>query len=174
MNDFSSFTGNPGGQLPENYFVPQDPAAALLRIRQYINDLAYATNRKSSGYFIEERTITGQQFVPTFGTDTSSSVQYRPVLRKVIDTGALPNAGTSTTAHGIATTENFTFVRIYGTATDPGASTITSAIPIPYSSNTANSNIEVSVDATNVVITTGIDYSAYTRSFVILEWVETT
>lgn len=173
MSGSASFTGNLGGQLPENYVIPSESEKAFVRIRQYLNDMAYSVNRKETGYYIEEETITGQQFVPTFGTSEGSSVEYRPILRKVIDCGTLPNAGTSTTAHGITTTENFSFVKIYGCATDPGASTVNSAIPLPFiNTTTPGDSVELSVNATNILITTTTaNYINYTRTFVILEWI---
>lgn len=175
MTVSTSFTGNLGGQLPETYVLPESLDDTIKRIRQYMNDTAYAVNRKDSGYYVEEETVTGQKFVPTFGTAQSSNVEYRPVLRKVIDTGTLPSTATSTTAHGITTNQDFSFVKIYGCATDPGASTVASAIPLPYiNTTTPGDSVELSVDATNVnITTTTANYAVYTRSFVILEWIQT-
>jgi len=175
MSGSTSFIGNLGGQLPENYVIPSESETAFIRIRQYLNDMAYSLNRKETGYYIEEETISGQQFVPTFGTSESSSTEYRPILRKVIDCGTLPNAGTSTTAHGISTTENFSFVKIYGCSTDPGASTTNAAIPLPFiNTTTPGDSVELSVDATNVnIVTTTANYTAFTRTWVVLEWITT-
>lgn len=166
-----SFTGNPGGQVPENYVIPDDSALAHLKIRQYLNDIAYSLNRKDSGYFISQSTITGQQFVPTFSTDSGSSTVYRSVLRKVIDTGTLANTGTTTTAHGITIGSNFSVTKLYGAATNPSAP---SWIPIPFAHPTAANNISVDVDGTNVNITTGSNRSAYTRSWVVIEYITST
>ena len=58
--------------------------------------------------------------------------------------------------------------KIYGTATDAAGN----GIPIPYPSNTANANIEINVDLTNVNITTAIDYSAFTTTYVVLEYLK--
>jgi len=180
MSASSSFTGNLGGQLPENYIVPSEPEEAVVKLRQYINDIAYSVNRKSSGYYVEQDTITGQQFVPTFATDMSGSTNYRPVLRKVVDFGTLPDSTTKSVAHSIATTEDFSFVKIYGCATEPTAAPVpigatNSAIPIPYiNTTTPGDSVELSIDATNVnVTTTTANYTAYTRCFVVLEWIQT-
>lgn len=167
----SSFTGNPGGQVPENYIIPDDSALAHLKIRQYLNDIAYSLNRKDSGYFVSQSTITGQQFVPTFSTSTGTSTVYRSVLRKVIDTGALPNTGTINVAHGITIGSTFSVTKLYGAATDPAAP---SWIPLPYASPTLTTNISLDVGSTNVTITTGSNRVAYTRSFVVIEYITTT
>lgn len=166
----SSFTGNIGGQIQESFVLPAEGAAAHIRIRQYLNDIAYALNRKDSGYFVTESTTTGQQFVPTFDADNSSSVFYRPVLRKVIDTGTLPNTGTTNTAHEISIGTEYSVTRVYGAATDPTAITW---IPLPYASPTLANNIELQVGGTNVTITTGSDRTSFTRSWVIVEYITT-
>lgn len=167
----SSFGGNIGGQLQDTFIIPREPDLAHIKIRQYLNDIAYALNRKDSGYFITDSTITGQQFVPTFSSGTGSSTNYRSVLRKVVDTGALPNTGTTNTAHGITIGSTFSVTRVYGAATDP---TAPEWIPLPYASSTAANNIELTVGGTNVTITTGSNRSNFTRSFVVIEWIQTT
>lgn len=169
----SSFTGDTVNILPTNYIIPSDPEEKDLKLRQYLNNIAEATNSKDSGIYNAIESVTGGQFVPTYSTNTPSNATYRSILRKVIDFGTLPNTTTKSVAHGITNTQNFSFVRIYATATDPGVSTINSSIPIPYASSTAADNIELEVDATNINITTGIDRTAYTRCFVVLEWIQT-
>lgn len=171
----SSFQGNPNNLLPENYIIPEEESERNLKIRQYLNDIAVATNTKSSGIYDASETITGKRFLPVFGTGTSTNANYRSVFRTVINFGALPNATTTSVAHGISTTQNFSFVKIYGTATDPGASTVTAAIPIPYiNTTTPGDSVQINVDATNVnITTTTANYTAYTRCFVVLEYIKT-
>ena len=86
----SNFTGNPTNILPQTYIIPDDPDEKDLKIRQYLNNIALATNTKDSGIYNSSETVTGQQFLPTFSTQTASSATYRGVLRKVIDFGVLP------------------------------------------------------------------------------------
>ncbi len=101
----------------------------------------------------------------------------RQVFRKVIAFGALPNAGTKSVAHGIDTLPQdlpnnyigFSFTRIYATATDPVNELY---IPIPYASNVAANVIEINVDATNVNITTASNKTAYTITYVVLEYIK--
>jgi len=166
----SSFTGNPNNLLPQTYIIPEDPSEKDLKIRQYFNDLATATNSKDSGIYDAVETVTGQQFLPVFSTSTGSNANYRSVLRKVIDFGLLPNTSTKTVAHGISFQNSFSATRIYGAATDPG----NTWIPLPYVSNTLANNIELFINATNVVITTGANRSNFTRTYVIVEYIKTT
>lgn len=169
----SSFTGNPNDFLPESFIIPEDEEEKDIKIRQYLNDIASATNTKSSGLFDGVESITGNRFLPTFSDDTASNVNYRTVFRKVIDFGPLPNNGLKNVAHGITTEATFSLVHLYGAATNPGASTWTAALPLPTSSPVLAFNIDISIDATNVGILTGSDRSAYTRTFVVIEWITT-
>lgn len=170
----SSFTGNPNNFLQQDHIIPDDNEQKDIKIRQYLNDIALATNSKDSGLYDGTETITGQKFLPTFSTDTATNATYRTVFRKVIDTGALPNTGTKLVPHGIDTQASYSLVRMYGAATDPGASTWTSVIPLPFASTTPANTVGLYADATNIIIIAGINRSNYTRSFVVLEWITTT
>ena len=161
----SDFTGNSTALLPQTYIIPEDPAEKDLKIRQYLNNIASATNTKDSGIYDSVETITGQRFLPTFSTETASSATYRGVLRKVIDFGALPS-GTKSIAHGITFTNEQSVTKLYAAATTPG----TSWIQIPFASPTLNLNISLEMDATNIIIATGVDRTAYTRCFVVVEY----
>ena len=164
----SSFTGNANNLLPQTYIIPDDPEEKDLKIRQYFNDIATATNTKDSGIYDAIETITGQSFLPLFSTQTGANATYRTVFRKVIDFGALPNTTTKSVAHGITIGSTFSATKVYGAATDPS----TSFIPLPYASPTAANNIELNLDGTNVNVTTGSDRTGYTRCFVIVEYIK--
>jgi hypothetical protein len=86
----------------------------------------------------------------------------KPIYRKVVNTGTLPNATSANTAHGLT---GHTLVKIYGVASDG-----TNQRPLPYASTTLNNVIQVTTNATNIIITTAIDYSSYTSSYVVLEY----
>jgi len=141
----------------------------LTRLRTNINNIAIALNTKDTGFYVTQSFVNGQVFFPnpSLGSSTPQQPTYRQVYRKVINFGTLPNAATTSVAHGITTTAAFTFTRIYGCATNPN----TSFIPLPYASPTLNKNIELNADATNVNITTGIDRTAYTTTYVVLEYI---
>ena len=163
----SSFTGNQNNFLPQTFIIPEDPSEKDLKLGQYLNQIATATNSKDSGFYDAVETITGQQFLPLYGTQKGSSATYRSVLRKVIDFGALPNATSKAVAHGIVIGSTFSATKIYGGSTNPS----TSLIPLPFASPTLNLNISLEIDATNVTITTGTNRTAYTRTFVIIEYI---
>jgi len=135
----------------------------LIRLFQNINQIIKAVNGKDSGYYFESEFINGQTFFPLAGSPTP-----RNVIRKLINFGALPNAGVKNVAHGLTTTANTIFTRIYGCSTDPAAQIY---LPLPYSSPVLANNIEVSVNNTNVTITTGANFTAYTITYVVLEYI---
>lgn len=165
----TSFTGNPGSLLPTDFLIPTDKEDLEVKLRTYFNQIAYSVNEKETGIYDEEITVTGGQFIPTYSTQTQASATSRPILRKTFSTGALPNATSSTTAHNLTLDTNFSVVRLYGAATNP----TNSWIPIPFASPTLNQNISLELNSTNIIITTGIDRTAYTRSFVVVEYITT-
>lgn len=170
-----NFSQNPFNFQPDVYPFPEEyNDDFLLKLRNYLNDIAIALNAKENGFYSQDETPTAGLFIPTFSNTTAQNINYRPVYRVAVDTGALPNTGTTSTAHGISTSASYSVIHIYGGATDPGASTITSGIPLPYASPTLADNISVTMDATNINITTGSNRSAYTRSFVVIEYIKET
>ena len=133
----------------------------IVRVRQSFNKIATTLNQKDSGTYALTEYMNGQYYFedPALNSSTPKTPIMRPVYRKVINFGALPNTGTTNVAHGITfpTTNTHTFTRIYGCSTDPVANTY---IPIPYASPILANNIEISIDTTHVTITTGNDRSA--------------
>lgn len=171
----SSVDGLSANLVPESYIFPQDnPEEFDVALRTYLSTISFAVNSKDSGIFSTEEVVTGQQFVPTFSTDTAANVNPRNVFRKVINFGVLPNNASKSVAHGITTTQDFTFTHIYATATDPGVTTITEAIPIPYVNvTTPTDGVELTVGPTNVTITTTTaNYIVFTRCFVVVEYMK--
>lgn len=146
----------------------------LVRLHQRVNEIAMIVNVKDSGYYVEEQFVNGQRWFKPGTPLSGKDANFRQVVRTVVDFGALPNSGSKTVAHGIPTSQNFSFTRIFGTATDPGASTITSAIPLPYVNVAAPADgVQLAVDATNVTITTTSgNYTPYTACYVVLEWIQ--
>ena len=166
----SNFTGSPNNFLPTTFFIPEEEDQRLIKLREYLGNIAQATNSKDSAIYDAIETITGQRFLPLYSNNTASNATYRSVSRIVLDFGALPAAGTKSVAHGITVSASTSITKIYGAATDPS----TSFIPLPYSSPTLNENIALNMDSTNVNVVVGIDRSAFTRTFVIIEFMQVT
>lgn len=146
--------------------IPDEWDQARNFLVENIKKQANGINARQIGFFLDEEIPMGGQFIPL----ASNSQEYRSMLRKVVDFGGLPKTTNKRISHGITVNSDFTLVTLYGSATKP-TSTF-SAIPIPYSSPTLNENIELSMDASDIIITTDSDYSAYTRCFIIAEYIQ--
>jgi len=143
----------------------QDFKLLLINLYQNINKLSLAVNGRDNGYYMLDEMVNNQSwFTPNSRNITNPRMDYR----KVINFGALPNAATKSVPHGITVDANLSWTFIYGTATDPINFL---GIPLPFVSTTG-SDIQLDVDATNVNITTTIDYSAYTISYIVLEYLK--
>ena len=141
----------------------------LTRLYQNLNKMALTINMKDTGFYITDNSfVTSQSFFPNPANNsgTSSTAAFRQVYRKVINFGTLPNNTTKSVAHNITITPMVSFTRIYGAATHPG----TKFIPLPYVLSGSTAGIELDVTATNVVMVTTGNYSAYTTSYVVLEY----
>ena len=133
---------------------------------EQLKKISNAVNIREIGWFIDEELISGKQFIP----GVNNNQAFRTVLRKVIVFGALPNAALKQVAHGIVVDANFSLVSLWAAATKPTVSY--AALQIPYASPTLNKNISIDMDATNINITTAIDYSAYTTTYVVVEYLQ--
>lgn len=143
----------------------------IIRLYQNINLVSLVLNTKDTGIYDLTEFVNGQVFFanPTLNSTTPQSPTPRQAYRLLINFGALPNATTKSVAHGLTLQSNWSVTRIYGAATNPS----TSFIPIPYASATdVAHNIELNMDATNINIITGSDYSAYTTCYVIVEYLK--
>lgn len=138
-------------------------------IVEQLKKLANAVNVREIGFLLDQELLAGKFFIPGVNdvAGGGSSQQFRTVLRKVIDFGALPNTGTKSVPHGIFVDANFSLIQMWASATDPIA---LQALPIPYASATAS--IQMYMDATNINITTTSNVSAFTRCFVFIEYIQ--
>ncbi len=143
----------------------------LVRLYQNVNNIAILLNLKDTGYYPQTEFVNGQLYFPqpTLNSSTQVAPIFRQVFRLVINFGALPNSTTKSVAHNIAINNAYTFTRIYGCASDTVSFHY---IPLPYSSATLANNIELSVDATNVTVKTAANFSAYTITYIVIEYLK--
>ena len=94
-------------------------------------------------------------------------IDNKPIYRKVVDTGSLPNATTKTVAHGITNVDNV--ITIYGVANNG-----TEKIPLPFLDINNNSyGVMLWVNKTNVTLVCGDNKSSYNKSYVVIEYTKT-
>ena len=137
----------------------------LVKLYRNLNNMALSINLRDAGYYDRTEFISGQQFFPNpaLSSTTSQTPEYRQAFRKVINFGALPNSSTKSVAHELTITNAFTFTRIYGAASDTAA---LQYIPVPGGTTT------ISVDATNVSVTTTSNLSSFGTTYIILEYIK--
>jgi len=151
--------------VPVYDVVPERWEDARPFLVEQLKRIANAVNIREIGWFLDEELLSGKSFIPGINNDNNgaSSQQFRSVLRKVIDFGALPNTAGKAVLHGIDVTANFTLVHMFAAATDPIG---LQARPIP------NTGIEMYMDDVNVYIITTSNLTAYTRCFVTIEYIQ--
>jgi len=143
----------------------------LIRLYQDLNIMALATNERQSGSYSTLESFSGKSYFsnPAYTSLTANKAALRPVIRVVVFYNvALPNTAAVSIPHGITVTPTTTFVDYYGVANDPTAQT---ALKLPYASPTLVNNIEVSVDATNINVTTGSNRQSYTVNYFVVEYI---
>jgi len=156
--------------VPVYNVVPEKWEDARAVIVEQLKRLSTAVNIREIGWFLDEELLSGKAFIPGTNNalDGGTSQQYRQILRKVIDTGTLPNTGTKKVPHGIKIDSNFTLIDLFGAATDPVA---LFSIDLGHAA-AAPFQVEIFLDATDINIVTGSNRSSYTRSFVVIEYIQ--
>lgn len=94
-------------------------------------------------------------------------IDGKPIYRKVIDFGALPNNTTKSVGHNIANLD--TVVSFHGIAYDGSY-----YIPIPYVNTTSSDSIALYMNNNSIVLKTGIDRTSYTKCHLIVLYTKTT
>lgn len=155
-----TFPGQDGLYLPPSWEYPTRPESVPSAIQQREALTANLLNLREVGAYFTEATSTGQSW------PTTNPVQSRTTLRKLFEIAALPNATTLNVPHGITVNGTFRLTALYGAASDPSANVY---LPLPYVTNPVTDQIRLALTATNVVIQTWADYSAYS-AFVVVEW----
>lgn len=139
----------------------------LIRLYQNLNVMVLSLNLKETGqYWLKQPFITGAQWFanPALNSSTTATPVLRAEQRMVyLWPAALPNIGSASIAHNIPITTNTTFTFIGGTAND-------TADNLYIALNDGRS--QITVDATNITITTSVDLSAYNITYVILKFLQ--
>lgn len=174
-----NFQSNQGSFSPTTFILDVEniyrtevntPEFKELLVRLYQNLFLMATilNTKHSALYPLQEFCNGQAYFPLVGSSQQTN-QYRQVFRTTIDFGALPNATSIARPHNIDIRTSFRFTRIYGASSDP---LNMAYIPLPYASSNGTDNIQVDVDVTNVTLTTTKNWSSYTTTYLVLEYVK--
>lgn len=160
------------GQLQQVDLNSPEFRELLVRLYQNLGLMCDVLNIKVSGKYPLQEFVNGKLYFPN-PSNNSSTAAYpaeRQARQTFINwTTPLKNAGVSTIPHGITCTTQTTFTVIYATASD---TTGFNYIPIPYASGAAGTDVEISVDATNVYITTSSNRTNFNITYIYLEYLQ--
>jgi len=126
---------------------------------EHLKKISNAVNIRAIGWLLDEELLAGKQFIPsavnTTGEDPSQ--QFRSVLRKVVDLGALIAGVNPGVNHGITFDVNFTLIDLWVAGTN---STTFTARDI--------SGNDVLMTQTQIVVTSP---QIFDRAFAFIEYI---
>jgi len=137
----------------------------IIRLVMNANKQNIAINGKDTGIYDVLETVTGQTFPPVAGR-TGQRAGYRMCF---FDFGALPNTAVKTLAHGLTLNTALMVTNLWGMAADPLTNTY---LKLPYASPVLANNIELNITGANIVVTTGSDRTAFTKTYIFIEYLK--
>lgn len=142
----------------------------IIKLYQTVNNIALLLNKKHTGMYTLTEFVNGKTYFANPALSATQTPLPRQEFSITVITGQLPNTATKIIPHGISNWNSAcTLVNIWGAATDTTGLT---GIGLPYASPTLANNIELSMDATNIYITTGSNRTNYNISYVTLEYLK--
>lgn len=159
--------GTPSNQQQQPYLVTSrrfptnDPILLQPVLSKMYIEIARAVNLRTIGIFEQLQIVTGERW---FGTDPLNALIKRQTYRRVYTFGAIAAGASLAIPHGLVGVTAYT--RIYGTVITNKPDNR----PIPYASVTANANIELNVDNTNINIIVGAGSPNVISGIVVLEY----
>lgn len=155
------------GRLYEVEFGSEEFKELFVQLCQQLNNVSISTNNKVNGYRLQEEFVNGKLYFATNPSNPPNQLDLRPNYTTVVYFAAL-NAGANAQNHDIAIDARTTFTEINGSANDiPG----NNYYPLPFVSAAGATNIEVRVNATQVIVTnnSGIVFGP---SYVVLQYMK--
>lgn len=151
-----------------------DDAQAFLV--EQLREITNGINERDIGLYYQDTTPNGQKWQPSAAAlaATDTPAEPRTVFRKLINIGTLNDFSTTaqqTVAHGITTTANTCITRLYGAASDKGASSLTEAIPLPFLDVASTRSVALSMNASNIILDGTTDMSNFDCAWVVVEWI---
>lgn len=136
---------------------PEDLHQLSVEVNKTYVDIANCVNSRTIGLFPMNRAaVTGESWY-------LSGNRRQQTLRQVYPFGIIAAGGILNIPYKLQGFSQFS--RIYGTCI-----TSTDFRPIPYASLVVNSNIDIRVTTTNIVIAVGAASPALVSGIIILEW----
>ncbi len=151
--------------------MPDTWDEAKITLVEHLKKISNAVNLREIGWYLDEELLSGKQFYPPTNS-SGTSQQYRSILRKVVNFGDVAPIGiplgTKTVPHGLNFDANFTLMNLYGAATDP---INFFAINLGHVAAAPN-QVELFINGTDIVTVSGVDRSAYSRVYIVIEYIQ--
>lgn len=155
--------------LPDEFQLPQEEKDFKEFYAERERITSSTVNIREIGQYEKQELLTAQ----TWYSINQNPRKARYVFRKVLDFGALPNNTTKSIAHGITLSPTGFFTNMYAVSKNPAAAPGSEKyIRITFASPTVTDNIAIWCDDTNVYIKSGADWSAWTETNIILEYIK--
>lgn len=139
--------------------VPEKWEDARPFLVETLKKVSNAVNIRTIGWLLDEELLSGQAFIPVpVPAGDATPPQFRSVLRKVIDLGALAAGANAGVAHGITFDNRFTLIDLWVSGTNSG--TLTAR---------AISGNDVLMDAADIVVTSP---QAFDRAYCVCEYIQ--
>lgn len=146
--------------VPVYDVIPDQWENARPFIVEQLKKITNGLNIREIGFYLDEELLSGKAFIPGVNVQGNNSPsQFRQILRKVVDFGALA-IGVNSKPHGVVVDANFSLMQLYAAATN---STALIGEPIPNGADT------ISYTATDIVITVA---AAYDRCWACFEYIQ--
>ena len=149
--DFESY-------VPVYDTVPEKWEEARQFLVEHLKKISNAVNIREIGWLLDEELLSGKSFIPAaVPMGDASPQQFRSVLRKVVDCGALA-AGANSVAHGILFDARFTLISLYVAGTNTST----------FQARVISGN-DVVMGALNLTITSP---AAFNRAYAFIEYIQ--
>jgi len=141
----------------------------IVRLQNRLNEIAISLNQKETGAYLNDIVIIGSFVYPDTNLSSSTPQQpsERPLYRKTVIFGALPNNTTKTVAHGIPLNSNLKVFKIIAVANDLING---NRVPLSFYSPASGLGVAIELDNTNVIVTSNFDATRFTDTDVIIEY----
>lgn len=150
--------------------VPEKWEHAQQFLVEHLKKISNAVNIREIGWYLDEELLTGKSFIPSVPQPNNNSIprQTRQIFRKVVQTIPIP-AGVTLVPHGIVVDSNFTLIQMWGSMTDP---TNLVSFTYAYSPSPDANGIQLFINGANIVINSNTSRVSYTRSYVVIEYIQ--
>lgn len=173
--DSSQYIGMSGGGQPFNVKDPFVVTNFIIKAKQTAGIVATVVDGLNSTSTTNALSANQGRNITTYSTTETrvgTWIDGKPIYRKVINFGNLPNSTNKKISHNIDNIE--TIINIGGYATEVGISTKNFyPLPLQYKGEDSDYNAEVVANNTYVTISASKDRSNYV-AYVILEYTKTT